>query len=214
MGLFGFGKKEKKRCPICGGEMGLFSTKLLRDGEICESCEQMIRGQFDIEEYWRRRLGTDGRHREDYKLVHDDPMSCMTVDEVRAMIEEKKALSAEAEAEFGFDYDNLARVESCFSIAPGPLQVGIKRSRELKGRVVATSMIVSGEMKRGDAVTLISGGWQEQTTVLDVIPCSSSSTFETELGANIGKHKAGEGVNAWVILDVTVDLPAGTMICR
>lgn len=33
MGLFG--KKEKKRCPICDGELKSFSSLPVSDGEIC-----------------------------------------------------------------------------------------------------------------------------------------------------------------------------------
>ena len=50
------------------------------------------------------------------------------------------------------------------------------------------------------------------TTILDVIECSSSSTFETELNANFGKHKAKEGVSAWIILDVMGGVGKGALI--
>ncbi|WP_245190847.1 DUF4428 domain-containing protein [Anaerococcus jeddahensis] len=50
-----FGKKEKKLCPICGNELKLFSSVLVDDGEICGDCEKMIRGQFNITEYWKKR---------------------------------------------------------------------------------------------------------------------------------------------------------------
>ena len=50
------------------------------------------------------------------------------------------------------------------------------------------------------------------TTILDVIECSSASTFKTALNANFGKHKAKEGVSAWIILDVMGGVDEGALI--
>lgn len=71
---------------------------------------------------------------------------------------------------------------------------------------------MSGEFSRGDAVTVSFDGADMTTTILDVIECSSSSTFETALDANFGKHKAKEGVSAWIILDVMGGVGKGALI--
>lgn len=207
-----FGKKEKRHCPICGSEMGVFSMKVIADSEICENCEKMIRGQFDIEEYWQRKWGTNGTHREDYRLKTADPLGAMTLEEVREMIALKKQQQAQVAEQYGSAYSNLARVESTFTIAPKALDVGLKRAKELKGRVVATCLMVSGELKKGDEVTLKVSDGDIQTRILDVILCSDHTTFETELSANMGKHRAEAGVNAWILLDVTIEPEAGSVI--
>lgn len=71
---------------------------------------------------------------------------------------------------------------------------------------------MSGEFSRGDAVTVSFDGADMTTTILDVIECSSSSTFETALNATFGKHKAKEGVSAWIILDVMGGVGKGALI--
>lgn len=215
MALFNdlFKKKEKPHCPICGNEMGLLNGIVISDGQICDACEKMVRGQFDIEEYWLRKRGTDGLHREDYKLKTADPLVLMSVAEIREMIEQKKEQSAKLSSEFGSEYKNIARVEDCFSIAPKAMDVGLKRAKELKDRIVATSLVASGEIKRGDSVAVITRGVSVETKVIDVIICSSSSTFMTEMSANMGKHKAEAGVSAWILLDMTSGVEQGSVIC-
>lgn len=209
MGLFG---KKKAVCPICGNEIGFLSGKVVQDGTICSSCEQMVRGQFDIEEYWKRKHGTDGWHREDYMLKTDDPLGLMTVEALREMISEKKASQAAVCAEMQSDWANLATVENCFQIAPKPLDVGLVRAKAFKNRIVATSLIASGEFKKGDKAELANGSSVTPTTVLDVIVCSNSSPFETELAANTGKHKAGVNTSAWIILDLCEGVEPGCVI--
>ena len=43
MGLFG-----KKVCPICGGKTGFITYRLAGDEKICQSCEKMLRGRFNL----------------------------------------------------------------------------------------------------------------------------------------------------------------------
>ena len=54
MGLFEKKKKDAERCPICGKEISFFSGLVIADGRICDDCEKMVRGQFNIEEYYGR----------------------------------------------------------------------------------------------------------------------------------------------------------------
>lgn len=200
-----FGKKEKKLCPICGNELKLFSSLLVDDGEICSDCEKMIRGQFNITEYWKQRWGTYG-----YENV--DPLKVMTVDEIKKMINSMKKEQAQIIENVGSNYANIAKADKCFSIAPKALDVGLKRAKAYKNRFVATSQIISGEFAKGDTVTVTTNGKDITTTILDVFECSNSSTFETTLAANMGKHKAEAGTSAWIILDLTGDVSQGSLI--
>mgnify|MGYP007067562439 FL=1 len=181
----------------------LFSGLVIADGTICDDCEKMVRGQFNIEEYYGR---------ENWKISTSDPLKAMTVEELKDMINEKKAEQTQVVEEIGGDYAAIAKVEKTFGIAPKATDVGLKRAKALKNRIVATSYIMSGEFSRGDAVTVSFDGADMTTTILDVIECSSSSTFETVLDANFGKHKAKEGVSAWIILDVMGGVGKGALI--
>lgn len=72
MGLFEKKKKDAERCPICGKEISFFSGLVIADGTICDDCEKMVRGQFNIEEYYGR---------ENWKISTSDPLKAMTVEE-------------------------------------------------------------------------------------------------------------------------------------
>lgn len=205
MGLFG--KKEKKTCPICGNELKLFSCLTVEDGSICSDCEKMVRGKFNISEYWKQRWGTDGFDRADY-----DPLKAMTVAEVKEMIQSMKEEQAQIIEDVGSDYANVAKADRCFSIAPKATKVGLKRAKAFKNRFVATSQIITGEFAKDDTVTVTTNGENVTTTILDVIECSSSSTFETMLEANMGKHKVKTRTSAWIILDMTEGVREGSLI--
>lgn len=213
MGLFS--KKEKPRCPICGGEMSLFSGVVVEDGEICAKCESMIRGEFDIEEFVKRKFLADGYSLDDYKVVQSDPIKSLTIAEIRELIEQKEREGAAMVAEMGGEFESMAKVEKYRNIAPKALEVGLKKSKEYKNRVMATCTVVAGEFAKGDTVTLRTGGLDTQTTLLEVLECSNSSTFETVLSANLlEKHRVEAGVSAWIILDVVDGVTEGTIIGR
>ena len=54
-----------------------FSGLVIADGTICDDCEKMVRGQFNIEEYYGR---------ENWKISTSDPLKAMTVEELKDMI--------------------------------------------------------------------------------------------------------------------------------
>ena len=130
MGLFEKKKKDAERCPICGKEISFFSGLVIADGTICDDCEKMVRGQFNIEEYYGR---------ENWKISTSDPLKAMTVEELKDMINEKKAEQTQVVEEIGGDYAAIAKVEKTFGIAPKATDVGLKRAKALKNRIVATS---------------------------------------------------------------------------
>jgi hypothetical protein len=206
MGLFGKKKKEAEQCPICGKKISFFSGLAISDGTICDDCEKMVRAQFDIEEYWKNYGCCE------WNRTTSNPLKAMTVEEIKEMINEKKAEQTQVVEEIGGDYAAIAKVEKTFSIAPKAMDVGLKRAKALKNKIVATSYIMSGEFSRGDAVTVSLDGANITTTILDVIECSSASTFKTVLEANFGKHKVKEGVSAWIILDVMGGVDEGALI--
>lgn len=210
MGLFG--KKEKKSCPICGNELKLLSGLVVEDGQICSDCEKKLRGQFNITEYWKKGWGTTGFDRADYVLKTKDPLKAMTIAEIEDMMHSMKEEQAKIIEEVGSDYANVAKVDKCFSIAPKALDVGLKRAKAFKNKIVATSQIITGEFAKDDTVTVTTDGKDITTTILDVIECSNSSTFETMLASNLRKHNAEAGTSAWILLDLTEGVGEGSLI--
>lgn len=203
MGLFS--KKEKEKCPICGKEMTFFSKTLIAGGAICDDCVKMLRGQFDIESYWVGRY--DGTYRQKF----DDPLAGLTTEDIRAIIAEKKEAQAAAAAQYGGTYENLFKVEDLFTIAPKPLDVGLKRAKELKDKLVVRGMILTGAFTKGDEVTIFRGSGTK-TVLLDLIPCDGVTEFDTALRANMHKKTAEAGTNAWLILDTAGGIAPEDMI--
>ncbi len=192
--------------------MKLLSSLAVDDGEIFSDCEKMLRGQFNITEYWKQRWGTKGFDRADYVLKTIDPLKVMTVAEIEEMIRSMKEDQAQIIENVGSDYANVAKDDKCFSIAPKATEVGLKRAKAYKNRIVATSQIITGEFGKDDMVTVTTNSKNITTTILDIIECSNSSTFETMLASNIRKHKVEAGTSAWIILNLTEDVSEGSLI--
>lgn len=183
MGLFEKKKKDAERCPICGKEISFFSGLVIADGTICDDCEKMVRGQFNIEEYYGR---------ENWKISTSDPLKAMTVEELKDMINEKKAEQTQVVEEIGGDYAAIAKVEKTFGIAPKATDVGLKRAKALKNRIVATSYIMSGEFSRGDPVV-----WNIPTKILygdkdNLTSYETMSDFASKMGISLTVMNNGE----------------------
>lgn len=203
MGLFG--KKEKKLCPLCGGELTFFKAHSLADGEICENCENVLRGQF-LSKTRRTRSGM---------VYQDDPIKRLTVDEAREILSEKQEEAAEAISDIGGDFANIFKADSAFSISPKPLDVGLKRAKLLNDKGVLRGLVVAGSFNQGDAVYLKQWSGLRPTTILELIPITTTSEFKTELGANMHKKTVSANSNAWFILDVPgAEVGADDMIVK
>lgn len=206
MGLFGKKeKKEKKQCPLCGGELTFFKSQRLADGEICENCEKLLRGQFLA----------DTNFSDSGMMQQDDPMDRLTVEEARALIARKQREVSATVSELGGSYENLFKADDAFSISPKPLEVGLKRSKLLKDRGVLRGLVMAGAFNQGDAVQLKRGNSLTPTTILELIPIDRTSEFDTELGANTHKKTAATNTNAWFILDVSgAEVRAGDVVVK
>lgn len=120
----------------------------------------------------------------------------MTIAEIEDMMHSMKEEQEKIIEEVGSNYANVAKVDNSFSIAPKALDVGLKRAKAFKNKIVATSEIITGEFAKDDTVTVTTDGEDITTTILDVIECSNVSTFETMLASNLRKHNAEAGTSA------------------
>lgn len=167
MGLFEKKKKDAERCPICGKEISFFSGLVIADGTICDDCEKMVRGQFNIEEYYGR---------ENWKISTSDPLKAMTVEELKDMINEKKAEQTQVVEEIGGDYAAIAKVEKTFGIAPKATDVGLKRAK---------ACATEDDAKKRDSLLLTLGN-------LAIIPQALNASIR-DAAWNV--KKAGKGQN-------------------
>lgn len=172
----------------------------------------MLRGKFNIQEYLHKRWGTSGEDLQDYSIKTNDPLQAISIDDIKRMIDSMKEEQQSIIEDLGSDYANIAKAGICFQIAPKALEVGLKKAKAYKDRYVATSQIIAGEFAKDDTVTVTTNGRNITVQILDVIECSNSSTFKTELAANTGNHKASAGTGAWIILDLTEGVEEGSLI--
>ena len=116
----------------------------------------------------------------------------------------------------GIRFGSQYSVSSTFVIAPKPLDVGVKRSKELQNKIVATGTVKGGEFRKGDLVVIVGqdGVVKAQTTLLDIIRDDGANDFNTLLSANMGKKEAGLGVDAYFILDVSDGVSFGDKLAK
>lgn len=143
------------------------------------------------------------------------------------MNKNKEKLQAQAEASAktaqmapvgasGIQFGSQYSVSTTFTIAPKPLDVGVKRSKELQNKIVCTGSVKGGEFRKGDLVVIVGadGVVRAQTTLLDVIRDDNANDFNTLLSANMGKKEAGLGVDAYFIVDLSDGVNAGDLIAK
>ena len=171
MGLF-----SKKSCPICGCKTGFITYRLAGDEKICQSCEKMLRGRFNLV-----RQGAAFR----------DTLNDLDLCRAKQMTEEMKAVQRE----------DLAR----FSVPTVGLDEGGPEITALGGRPVALGFCECGSFKQGDSVRIIGKDCKKEAVILKLIPCTGAYPFEEELIAGVHKTDCTENTNAWLVLDVEKD---------
>ena len=214
MGLFSKKpkEKEKEKCPACGNEMAFFKQTGIEGGTvfICNDCAAKLRGQFDLQSEWKY-----DSFRSDNKLRFktSDQIGDVTLQEVLEIFAEREAAQTEAVESYVGAFEHLFKVDEVVTIAPKALEVGIARAKAYKNRRVVKGMVVKGSFEQKDTVTIQNGDTPTEVQILELIPCDGID-FMTNLQAHIHKKTAAEGGNAWLVLDLTTDIPVGSTICK
>ena len=217
MGLFGKKKdkeeKEKQVCPICGQELKFFSSRVLADGEtICGNCENKVRNNYGL--YYKQRFFAqdyDGDGIIDNDKL-DDAIRHATLAEVREIIEANAEADRAAVEEYG-DYDNMFTVEDCFTIAPKSTEVGIKRAKLFKNKIVVQGRAAKGSFNTEDRVRLLAGGSETETQVLHAYK-NTGTDFDTEMRANLQKKGVSNGEAGWLVLDWEQSVAPGSIVVK
>ncbi len=219
MGLFGFSKKDEKKevknvCPLCGGKSGLFNSVVLNDGtSICETCAAKLRTKYPIES--REKLDAFGnvvyQSNGAVKTYIYDALNELSLDEVKAAIEEQDAAAFKAASTLGSGFSATFTVgENIFRIAPKTMDVGMFRAKKLKDALVMEGAAHTGEFTKDDAVILVHDGVQIPITILEA-HTKDAGGFETELRANLSR-KVRAGKSGWLIVDYNGLISAGDII--
>lgn len=181
---------SKKSCPICGGKTGFITYRLAGNEKICQSCEKMLRGRFDLV-----RQGAAFR----------DTLNDLDLCRAKQMTEEMKAVQREDLARFGNTCTGVMSVLETFSVPTVGLDEGGSEITALGGRPVALGFCEKGSFKQGDSVRIIGKDCKKETVILKLIPCTGAYPFEEELIAGVHKTECMENTNAWLILDLEKD---------
>ncbi|MBR5430131.1 MAG: hypothetical protein IK116_06335 [Firmicutes bacterium] len=214
MGLFGKKKNaDQKTCPLCGGELKFFSSRVLGDGEtICGSCENKVRNNFGL--YYQRRREGDPEARDftvdNYRL--DDALRHATLAEVREIIAFNEERDRAAAAAYG-NFDNMFTVEASFTIAPRAVDVGLNRAKRLKNKTVTQGRAAKGSFRTGDKVLIMDGRQKIDAEVLTAYR-NTGEDFQTELSANMQKKGCGQGEAGWLILDYEGRLSGDAVVVK
>ena len=214
MGLFGKKKeKEKKVCPICGGELKFFSSRVLADGEtICENCENKVRNNYGL--YYKQRffaVDRDGDGIIDNDKL-DDAIRHATLAEVKEIIAMNEEADKAATEEYG-DFANMFTVEDSFTIAPKATDVGIKRAKLFKNKVVVQGRAAKGGFNTDDQARLLVGGSETPVQVLHAYK-NTGESLELEMRANLQKKGVQNGEAGWLVLDTETPVPAGSIVVK
>ena len=214
MGLFGKKKeKEKKVCPICGGELKFFSSRVLADGEtICENCENKVRNNYGL--YYKQRffaVDRDGDGIIDNDKL-DDAIRHATLAEVKEIIAMNEEADKAATEEYG-DFANMFTVEDSFTIAPKATDVGIKRAKLFKNKVVVQGRAAKGGFNTDDQARLLVGGSETPVQVLHAYK-NTGESLDLEMRANLQKKGVKDGEAGWLVLDTETPVPAGSIVVK
>lgn len=185
MGLF-----SKKVCPICGGKTGFITYRLAGDEKICQSCEKLLRGRYNLV-----RQGAAFR----------DTLNDTGLYQAKKIIDEMKDVQRKDIARFGNTYTGVMSVLETFSVPSVGLDEGGPEVTALGGRPAALGFCEYGSFKQGDHVRILGKDCEKETTILKLIPCTGAYPFEEELIAGAHKTECAENTNAWLVLDLEED---------
>lgn len=197
-----------KKCDICSSRLGLFETgfwsinaKHLSGGVICRDCFEKLELLIKYRTRW-----VPGNLRKEH------PFSCLggsgredldgqTAGQVFSAFE---TLGRELLTSLGAEYTALFRIKDACFIEPTAVQVGVRRSALLKGKLVLFGLVQLGAFQKGDRVLIWDKGETRKAAILEVYEYDcGENTLEVMLKANMGKQQLSQWKTGWLVLDDT-----------
>lgn len=194
MGLF-----SKKACPICGGKTGCITYRLAGNEKICQSCEKLLRGRYNLV-----RQGA----------VFHDTLHELGLYRAKQIIDEMKSRQHEDVARFSGFYAGIISVLETFTVPANGLDEGGTDIVSLGDHPVVLGFCEFGSFKQGDHVHIFINGYEKETEILKLIPCTGAYPFEEELIAGVHKTECAENTNAWLVLNFEDKVKSGDIIVK
>ena len=147
-----------KKCDICGKKLpyldtGFWSTnaKWLADGVICTCCHKKLKVLVDYRSSW---IPKSLRKTVPFCAIYDRTPHTLKVQEAQQVFEAVDTFAMEYLSDMGPNYSSCFHMRNACFIEATPLQVGIKRSKQLNNKLVLFGFVQLGRFTKGDKVLI------------------------------------------------------------
>ena len=197
-----------KKCDLCGKKLPYLNTgfwsvnaKWLSDGVICEQCLRKLNFLVDYRNSWIPKT----LHKTDpFCAIYSRIPHTLKVQEAQTVLEAAQTFAKEYLATVGSEYSSCFHMRNACFIEPTPLQVGIKRAKQLNSKLVLFGFVQLGRFKKGDKVLICDNNGSREAIVLEAYvydPDVPENDLEVMLKAHMGKQQLSQWQTGWLVLD-------------
>lgn len=197
-----------KKCDLCGRKLPYLDTgfwsvnaKWLSDGVICEQCLRKLNFLVDYRNSW---IPKALRETGPFRIIYSKNPHLLKVQEAQTVFEAVETFAKEYLATIGPDYSSCFHMRNACFIEPTPLQVGIKRAKQLNHKLVLFGFVQLGRFRKGDTVLICDNDGSREATVLEAYvydPEVPENDLEVMLKAHMGKQQLSQWQTGWLVLD-------------
>ena len=197
-----------KKCDLCGKKLPFLDTgfwsvnaKWLADGVICGHCLKKMNVLVDYRSSW---IPEALRKTAPFSAISNRAVHALRVQEAALVLESVDTFAKEALSAAGAEYTALFHMRNACFIEPTALQVGIKRAKELNGKLVLFGFVQLGQFQKGDKVLIRDKDENREATVLEAYvydPEVPENNLDVELKAHMGKQQLRQWETGWLVLD-------------
>ena len=199
-----------RKCDLCGKKLPILDTgfwsvnaKWLSDGVICGQCLKKLNVLVDYRSSW---IPKTLRKTKPFCAIYNRNPHTLKVQEAQTVFEAVETFAKEYLSTIGPDYSSCFHMRNACFIEPTPLQVGIKRAKQLNSKLVLFGFVQLGSFKKGDKVLICDNDGSREATVLEAYfydPEVPENDLEVMLKAHMGKQMLNQWQTGWLVLDDT-----------
>ena len=199
-----------RKCDLCGKKLPVLDTgfwsvnaKWLSDGVICGQCLKKLNVLVDYRSSW---IPKTLRKTNPFCAIYNRNPHTLKVQEAQTVLEAVETFAKEYLSTIGPDYSSCFHMRNACFIEPTPLQVGIKRAKQLNNKLVLFGFVQLGSFKKGDKVLICDNDGSREATVLEAYfydPEVPENDLEVMLKAHMGKQMLNQWQTGWLVLDDT-----------
>ena len=199
-----------RKCDLCGKKLPVLDTgfwsvnaKWLSDGVICGQCLKKLNVLVDYRSSW---IPKTLRKTNPFCAIYNRNPHTLKVQEAQTVFEAVETFAKEYLSTIGPDYSSCFHMRNACFIEPTPLQVGIKRAKQLNSKLVLFGFVQLGSFKKGDKVLVCDNDGSREATVLEAYvydPDVPENDLEVMLKAHMGKQMLSQLQTGWLVLDDT-----------